>query len=173
LKGDDNPNFFFLTYDKSTLEVRNFLTIPKYFFVPAIIEKRKALSPTARRAGWVGCNIDVSNIPEIGKIFFVQNGVRKSKDEVLEKWSKTDFVKAAQSVESKGWLLDVLMCVEKICRDTVTVSLQDVYGFEGVLQAKHPSNHNVRAKVRQQLQFLRDKGVIDFVGRGRYRIIGR
>ena len=148
--------------------MRNFLTIPKYFFVPAIIEKRKALSPTARRAGWVGCNIDVSNIPEIGKIFFVQNGVRKSKDEVLEKWSKTDFVKAAGNVESKGWLLDVLMCVEKIKQPQF--SLEDVYGFEGVLKAKHPSNHNVRAKVRQQLQFLRDKRAIDFVGRGQYRM---
>ena len=112
----------------------------------------------------------MSNIPEIGKIFFVQNGVVKSKDEVLEKWSKTDFVKSAQSVESKGWLLDVLMCVEKICRDTVTVSLQDVYAFEDFLKAKHPSNNNVKAKIRQQLQFLRDKGVIDFVGRGQYRM---
>ena len=168
LKSDNNPNFFFLTYDKSTFEIRNFLTIPKYFFVPSIIEKRKALSPTARRAGWIGCNIDVSNIPEIGKIFFVQNGVRKSKDEVLEKWSKTDFVKAAGNVESKGWLLDVLMCVEKIKQ--AEFSLEDVYGFEEVVQAKHPSNHNVRAKVRQQLQFLRDKGVLDFVGRGQYRM---
>lgn len=168
LKSDNNPNFFFLTYDKSTFEIRNFLTIPKYFFVPSIIEKRKALSPTARRAGWVGCNIDVSNIPELGKIFFVQNGVVKSKDEVLEKWSKTDFVKATQNVESKGWLLDVLMCVEKIKHDAF--SLEDVYAFEGVLKAKHPSNNNVKAKVRQQLQFLRDKGVLDFVGRGQYRM---
>lgn len=168
LKSDNNPNFFFLTYDKSTFEIRNFLTIPKYFFVPAIIEKRKALSPTARRAGWVGCNIDVSNIPELGKIFFIQNGVVKSKDEVLEKWSKTDFVKATQNVELKGWLLDVLMCVEKIKQDEF--SLEDVYAFEGVLKAKHPSNHNVKAKIRQQLQFLRDKGVLDFVGRGQYRM---
>jgi hypothetical protein len=28
----------------------------------------------------------------------------------------------------------------------------------------------VKAKIRQQLQFLRDKGVIDFVGRGQYRM---
>lgn len=168
LNSDNNPNFFFLTYDKPMLEIRNFLTIPKHFFVPAIIEKRKALSPTARRAGWVGCNIDVSNIPEIGKIFFVQNGVPKSKDEVLEKWSKTDFVKAAQSVESKGWLLDVLMCVEKIKKEEF--SLDDVYAFEGHLKAKHPSNNTVKDKIRQQWQFLRDKGVIDFVGRGRYRM---
>jgi len=47
LLSDNNPNFFFLTYDKSTLGIRNFLTIPKYFFVPGIIEKRKALNPTS------------------------------------------------------------------------------------------------------------------------------
>src|ERR1700690_4006989 len=58
LTSDNNPNFFFLTYEKSTLEIRNFLTIPKYFFIPSIIEKRKALNATARRAGWIGCNID-------------------------------------------------------------------------------------------------------------------
>ena len=168
LKSDNNPNFFFLTYDKSTFEIRNFFTVPKYFFVPAIIEKRKALAPTARRSGWIGCNIDVSNIPEIGKIFFIQNGIPHSKDEVLEKWGKTDFVKATQNIESKGWLLDILMCVEKIKKEEF--SLDDVYASEGYLKAKHPFNNNVKAKIRQQLQFLRDKGVLDFVGRGQYRM---
>ncbi|MEW6085596.1 MAG: DpnI domain-containing protein [Chloroflexota bacterium] len=168
LKSNNNPNFFFLTYDKSTLEIRNFLTIPKYFFVPAIIEKRKALASTARRAGWVGCNIDVSNVPELGKIFFVLNGIVKSKDEVLERWSKTEFVKSTQSIDAKGWLLDVLLCVERIKKDEF--SLEDVYAFEGYLKAKHPSNNNVKAKIRQQLQFLRDKNVIEFLGRGQYRM---
>lgn len=168
LESDNNPNFFFLTYDKSTLEIRNFLTIPKYFFIPAIIEKRKALASTARRAGWVGCNIDVSNVPDLGKIFFVQNGIVRSKDEVLEKWSQTEFVKNTNNIEAKGWLLDVLMCVERIKKNEF--SLEDVYAFESVLQAKHPENHNVKAKIRQQLQFLRDRGVIEFLGRGQYRM---
>src|SRR5215216_6258288 len=75
LVSDNNPNFFFLSYDKATLSIRNFLTIPKYFFVPDIIEKRKALNPLARRAGWVGCNIVISNVPEFGKIFYVKNGI--------------------------------------------------------------------------------------------------
>jgi len=167
LGSDNNPNFFFLTYDKSTLEIRNFLTIPKYFFVPAIIEKRKALASTARRAGWVGCNIDVSNVPDLGKIFFVQNGVVHSKDEVLERWSKTEFIKSTNNIEAKGWLLDVLLCVEKINKQDF--SLDDVYAFTEYLQAKHPANNNVHAKIRQQLQLLRDKGVIEFVGRGQYR----
>ncbi len=168
LKSDNNPNFFFLTYDKSTLEIRNFLTIPKYFFVPSIIEKRKALASTARRAGWVGCNIDVSNVPDLGKIFFVQNGIARSKDEVLEKWNKTEFVRSSQNIEAKGWLLDVLMCIEKIRMNEF--SLDDVYAFEGILKRKHPSNNNIQAKIRQQLQFLRDKNVIEFMGRGHYRM---
>lgn len=168
LQSENNPNFFFLTYDKSTLQIKNFLSIPKYFFVPSIIEKRKALSPTARRAGWIGCNIDLSNIPEIGKIFYVQNGLVKSKNEVLEKWNKTEFVKETHDIKSKGWLLDVLNCVERIKKQEF--SLDDVYAFEKYLQANHPENHNVKAKIRQQLQFLRDKNIIEFIGRGQYRM---
>ena len=110
----------------------------------------------------------MSNVPDLGKIFFVQNGVVKSKDEVLEKWSKTGFVKSTGDVESKGWLLDVLVCVERIRKQEF--SLDEVYAFEGYLKAKHPANNNVQAKIRQQLQFLRDKGVIEFLGRGRYRM---
>ncbi|MCC6499270.1 MAG: hypothetical protein IT313_03275 [Anaerolineales bacterium] len=49
-------------------------------------------------------------------------------------------------------------------------SLNDVYAFEGFLKAKHPLNNNVQAKIRQQLQFLRDKNAIQFLGRGRYRM---
>jgi type II restriction enzyme len=33
----------------------------------------------------------------------------------------------------------------------------------------HPENRHVRDKLRQQLQVLRDLGLIEFLGRGRYR----
>lgn len=168
LKSSNNPNFFFLTYDKSSLEISNFLTIPKYFFVPDIIERRKALNASARRAGWIGCNIAMNNIPEFGKIFYVQNGVTKSKNEILDNWSKTEFIKSTPDVEAKGWLLDVLVCIERIKKRDFL--LDDVYDFEGQLKAKHPLNNNIKAKIRQQLQFLRDKKVIEFVGRGQYRM---
>jgi type II restriction enzyme len=168
LVSNNNPNFFFLTYTKPTFEIRNFLTIPKYFFVPDMIQKRKALSSTARRAGWTGCNIVMSNIPEFGKIFYIQNGVVNSKNEVLDKWSKTEFVKNTQNVEARGWLLDILACVEKIKK--TEFSLEDIYAFEMYLKAKHPLNNNVKAKIRQQLQFLRDKNVIEFLGRGQYKL---
>jgi type II restriction enzyme len=168
LVSNNNPNFFFLTYDRSTFEIRNFLTIPKYFFVPDIIQRRKALSPTARRAGWTGCNIVMTNIPEFGKIFYVQNGIAKSKNEILDRWNKTKFIKSASNIEAKGWLLDVLVCVERIKKSDF--SLDEVYAFEAYLKAKHPLNNNIKAKIRQQLQFLRDKKVIEFIGRGKYKI---
>ena len=58
INSDNNPNFFFLTYSQA-LSVNNFLIIPKQFFKPHMIIKRKPLSVTAKRAGWVGCNINL------------------------------------------------------------------------------------------------------------------
>jgi len=168
LNAYNNPNFFFLAYENTSLEVKNFLAIPNYLFTPGIIEIRKPLNPTARRAGWVGCNIIMEDIPEFGKIYYVQNGVMKNKNDVLNRWSKTSFLKNTHDIEIKGWLLDVLVCVEKIKKKEF--SLEEMYVYESYLKAKHPANNNIQAKIRQQLQFLRDKNILEFVGRGKYRM---
>ena len=168
LNSDNNPNFFLLTYEQETFQVKDFITVPKYFFVESIIEKRKPLAPTARRAGWVGCKIVIHNIPEFGKIFYVKNGVKKSKDEVLSKWSKTNFVKTTNDLDAKGWLFDVSLCIDQLKKREF--SLDEVHAFEPVLKAKHPANNNIKAKIRQQLQFLRDKGILDFKGSGQYKL---
>lgn len=88
---ENNPNFFFLTYNKINMSVIDFAIIPKYFFIPEIIERRKPLSQNAKRAGWVGCNINLTKIPEIGKIFFVKNASILKRDAVLENWRETFF----------------------------------------------------------------------------------
>ena len=72
-------------------------------------------------------------------------------------------------LESRGWLMDVLKCVERIPNDDF--NLDEVYAFADELQRKHPENNFVRDKIRQQLQYLRDKGFVQFVERGRYRKI--
>ncbi|MGA9110037.1 MAG: DpnI domain-containing protein [Smithella sp.] len=69
INADNNPHFFFLNYTKNTFEVQNFLVIPKYYFIDDIIEQRNPLGKNARRAGWIGCNILLNNIPQLGKIF--------------------------------------------------------------------------------------------------------
>ena len=50
-----------------------------------------------------------------------------------------------------------------------TFTLKDMYSFVQELSIKHPNNNNVEAKIRQQLQFLRDKGFVEFTSRGSYR----
>ena len=49
------------------------------------------------------------------------------------------------------------------------VYLADVYAHEAALAALYPGNNNVRPKIRQQLQVLRDRGWLAFNGRGTYR----
>jgi len=68
LLSSSNPNLLLLNYDLASASVRNVYVVPKHFFVLEIIEERKPLAPTARRAGWVGSNILLSHIPESGKI---------------------------------------------------------------------------------------------------------
>ncbi|BDB53580.1 DpnI domain-containing protein [Flavobacterium ammonificans] len=166
ITSDTNPNFFFLTYDKNT--VNNFLVIPKQFFTPEIIIKRKPLSITAKRAGWVGCNIDISKVPESGRIFIVENSKIIEQEKVQIKLKSTDFLRS-KSLEARGWILDILNCVEEIKKQSFT--LDELYAFENKLKIKYPNNNHIKDKIRQQLQFLRDKGLIEFNGRGNYKKI--
>jgi len=168
LTGSNNPNFFLLNYDLVNLEVINFLVIPKHFFVPEIIEKRNPLASTARRAGWVGCNIILKNIPQTGKIFFVRNKQIEPKEKVLADWKKTLFLREEKEISAKGWLLDVMKCVDRLGKKEFT--LNDMYSFENDLNKLHPENKHIKDKIRQQLQILRDKGYLDFVFRGFYRL---
>lgn len=147
-------------------QVKDLLLVPKFFFVDSIIEKRKPLAPTAKRAGWIGCNIVFGDIPAQGKLRLIDNQIVSDVSKIVENYAH---IKSLQTnnLESRGWLLDVLNCVNAI-PDT-EFSLQDVYAFVEQLQEKYLDNHNVEAKIRQQLQQLRDKGFIEFTTRGHYR----
>jgi len=168
LRSNNNPNLFLLNYNLQNLSVLNFFVIPKHFFVPEIIEKRKPLAATARRAGWIGSNILLQKIPQIGKIFIIKQQRAESKEKVLAEWKKTLFLREEKEISARGWLLDVMRCVEKVGKREFT--LDDVYEFERELNLLHPDNKHIRDKVRQQLQVLRDKGYLDFVSRGYYRL---
>jgi type II restriction enzyme len=71
IRHDETPNFYFMQYDLVTWSVRNLLLVPHFAFPPSAIIKRKPLSPTARRAGWVGCNIALNRIPVDARIAVV------------------------------------------------------------------------------------------------------
>jgi type II restriction enzyme len=167
LAANNNPNLLLLNYDLKKLSVTNLLVVPKHFFIRAIIEKRKALPSTARRAGWIGSRILLNQIPESGKIFIVRSGQIEPKDAVLSKWRQTLFLRD-QPQEGRGWLIEVMKCIESLGRRDFQID--DVYAFADHLGRIYPRNQNVRPKIRQQLQFLRDRGYLEFVSRGHYRL---
>ncbi len=169
LKSNSNPNFFFLNYNFTNYEIENFIVIPKHFFIPDIIEKRKPLSQNAKRAGWTGCNILLQNMPESGKIFYIKNGTSIKKENILNNWNKTLFLRDSTKTEPKGWILDIMKCIDKIGEKEF--SLQEMYLFENILSQKYPKNRHIKDKIRQQLQFLRDRGYLEFKEKGKYKLI--
>lgn len=160
------PDFFFMRYDSESFRVRDLLLIPKYFLVPAIIEKRPPLRESARRAGWIGCNIQVAGIPEQGRVQIITNGVVETPEEVVKKVARGRLLETT-NILKRGWLMDVLNCINQL--PGAVFSLQDVYSFEPLLELRHPENNHIQPKIRQQLQVLRDKGFLEFLGNGKYR----
>lgn len=169
LKENNNPSLYLLTYSFEQCEITNFFVIPKHFFVPQIIEKRKPLAPTARRAGWVGCNIAIDSVPFSGRIFYVRNKKVERRKDILANWKKTLFLRKYKTSELRGWILDVMNCIDSLRKEEF--SLSEMYNFKDILQAKHRGNRHIQDKIRQQLQFLRDKNYIEFLGKGRYRLV--
>lgn len=162
-----NPNFFFMHYSKIDWIIQNLVLIPKFFFSNSIIERRKPLSSNARRSGWVGCNILISRLPSFGKIEIVTNKKIIPKKEVHDAWKKLYFLNK-EKAEKRAWTSDVLLCIEKL--DKKIFDLNEVYYFEDYLSKLHPDNRHIKAKIRQQLQILRDRGLINFKSKGLYSI---
>ena len=160
-----NQQLFIMQYS-AKFSVADLTLVPKFFFTPDIIERRKPLPPTAKRAGWVGCNILYEKIPAQGKIAVIRGGAEVEVAEVLRSYNKIKSLRT-DNIKLRGWIMDVLNCVNDI--DSEIFTSQDIYKYAGILGAKHEHNRNVEAKIRQQLQFLRDKGFIEFVSRGVYR----
>ena len=117
LQSTNNPNFFLLNYDLINFSILNFFVIPKHFFVPEIIEERKPLAVTARRAGW----------------------------------KRTLFLREEKEIGAKGWLLDIMNCIEKLASNNFI--LDDVYAFKNVLSRKHPRNKHIKDKIVSNCRF--------------------
>ena len=164
IRADRIPNLLILQYSHEW-SVQNLMVIPRVFFSESVIEKRPPLRPEARRAGWVGCNILLSQIPEDGKINMVSAGKEVPGSRVREEYSRIK--KLAELPPSlRGWTVDVLRVIRELRKPSF--SLQELYRSESDLRNLHPRNQNVRPKIRQQLQVLRDLGMLEFASPGNY-----
>jgi len=164
---DRTPNLYVMHYDLIQWAVQTVILVPRFAFTLSAIERRKPLAPTARRAGWVGCNIVLDKIPMHARIPIVQDGKEQPRQSVREAYQRLRPLEKLR-VEKRGWTLDVLQVVQSLKK--TEFSLHDVYGFEEELSSLHPANRNIRPKIRQQLQVLRDMGLLEFLGAGSYRL---
>ena len=169
IRANRTPNLFVMHYDKKEWSVSNLILIPNFAFSMSAIEKRKALGPEARRAGWVGCNILLSRIPDDAKIPIVAEGFAVGTSEVRKQFARLRPL-GRLAVENRGWTLDVLNAVRGLGMSKFALS--HVYAVESSLSKLHPHNRHVRDKIRQQLQVLRDLGLLVFLKRGHYRLAG-
>jgi type II restriction enzyme len=167
INSDRAPHFVLLHYASDRWRVLDLLLIPHFAIPKSAIEKRKPLSDTARRAGWVGCNIVLTNIPDIVRVPIIVNGVAERPSDVRRRFRHIRPL-AELTVEERGWTLDVLNAVRSLRR--TQFALDDVYAKERELARLHPDNRHVRDKIRQQLQVLRAKGLVEFLERGNYRL---
>ena len=150
LAADNNPNLFLMNYSLQELSVVNLFVVPKHFFVREIIEERRPLAATARRAGWIGSHILLNQIPQSGKIFIVRDGKIEAKDSVLAKWNRTLFLRD-EGQEARGWLLEVMKCVEAVGKNEFQID--DVYAFESRLSQLYPDNRNVSRRFASSYKF--------------------
>jgi type II restriction enzyme len=163
IRTDATPNFYFMQYDLETWSVKNLLLVPSFAFPPSALIKRKPLAVTARRAGWVGCNIALHRIPVEARIGIVRESQITSAKDVRAQFRRVKPL-AEINVRQRGWTLDVLNAVRRLGKTQFTTS--DAYSFTRELEELHPGNRHVRDKIRQQLQVLRDTGFLSHVERG-------
>jgi type II restriction enzyme len=147
--------------------VRTVILIPHFAFALSAIECRPPLGPNARRAGWIGCNILLNKIPTDARIPIVEYGNVLPASEVRRAYKRLRPLENLK-VEKRGWTLDVLNVVRSLNKKEF--SLADVYAHANELAKLHPKNAHIPDKIRQQLQELRNLGLLEFLGSGSYRL---
>ena len=166
IRSDQAPNLFLLQYTPAW-SVANLLLVPSFFLTESAIEKRKPLSSSARRAGWVGCNILFDRIAPDGRILIVKDGLPIGKAEVREQFDRVRPFRHLKA-DARGWTLEVLNVIRRLGKSDFSIG--ELYEFEDTLKQLHPANKNIKPKIRQQLQVLRDIGYLSFEDRGQYRL---
>jgi type II restriction enzyme len=71
-------------------------------------------------------------------------------------------------VSQRGWAALTLKIVRGLRKEAFDLS--ELYTRESEFASVYPSNRHIREKIRQQLQVLRDLGILRFKGSGRYEL---
>ena len=166
IRENRQPNLFLLSY-RLPFVVTDLSVLPRRFLVEPMVIRRKPLSDTARRAGWIGCNLSLKLIPRSALIPCMVGGTAIEQHVIQKLWLRTAAFDDL-GILARGWAAMTLGVIERIRK--ARFSIRDVYEFESILATAFPNNRNIRPKLRQQLQVLRDLGFIRFLGQGEYEL---
>jgi type II restriction enzyme len=162
----NNPNLLLLNYDLALMSVRDFRAIPRYALSRLSVIPRTPLGPTARRAGWRGCSIDLEGLPPAALVPIVVDGNPRPIRAVMSDWRQLEFIEKS-TASGREWLPDILSCLRRI--GSAEFALREVYRFTPELKALHQRNQNIEPKIRQQLQILVAQGILERIRPGRYK----
>jgi len=139
IRPNRQPNLFLLSYHLPFV-VTNLSVLPRRFLAEAMAVRRKPLAQTARRAGWIGCNLDLRQIPRSALIPRVVEGKFVAQSQIQDHWKKSEPLDQLSST-ARGWAAVVLGIVERIRKPEST--LQDIYEHETRVAALFPNNRNI------------------------------
>ncbi|MGA2787057.1 MAG: DpnI domain-containing protein [Verrucomicrobiota bacterium] len=165
---DEMPSFYFMQYELMTWRVRNLLLVPHFAFPPSAIIKRNPTTPKGRGKPWVGCNFALNRIPDSARIPVINEEAITPPAAVRQQYQLVRKQVEGLTVKQRGWRLDVLRVIQSL--GNAEFSTSDVYAFERELAQLHPDNDHVKAKIRQQLQDLRDRQLLLHIDRNRWRL---
>lgn len=170
INANEAPDYAFMGFDPDTWRVTDLFVVPGHFMTPTVVEKREPLSADAQRAGWVGSNILLDRIPKAGRIEIVGEGEVVPRNEARHKFKRTGFL-SKEDTNARDWTTTMMECIDELpVQPGDRFELAEVYEFEDELAEMYPQNQHIRPKIRQQMQVLRDEGLIEFLGRGQYRL---
>ena len=149
--------------------IRSLTAIHASFLVPEVVERREPLGPTARRAGWIGCNIRLDRIASDGEVPVVEESRELPVRDVRRRFQRF-LPLLKRRVDGRGWTTLTLAMVRRLKKPSF--KLAEMYAMEGEFAMVYPENRHVRDKIRQQLQVLRDLELVEFLGGGEYRVRG-
>lgn len=170
VRSDTCPALVLMHYSNLEWTVHDLIIIPSFALTEQAIIPRKPLASTARRAGWIGCNIDLMQIAPQARVDVVKKGIVSPQKEVAASYARLAPLKSI-NVRQRGWAMAVLNGIQSSGWTRFTT--QEAYQLEDTMKRIFPDNRNIRPKIRQQLQVLRDMGILIHGGRGEWMLPGQ
>ena len=165
---DNAPVLTLLNYRRDWV-VTDLVAIHPVFLTPSMVVRRKKahLRPKSGKPYWM-CNLDLSRIPQLGRIPVVDCGKICDAAVVRKSFARLTAL-GALPFRLRGWAGATLDIVNKLGAKSFKTS--EIYKHAGELQKTYPNNRNIEAKLRQQLQVLVKLGYLERTCRGSYQLL--